>query len=257
MMTLLFDIGGTNTRASVSAGEGLGEVMHWKTPASAIEAIERLASLGPVDRAAGGIAAILEEGNIVGQPTNLQGWQAFPFGHELTSALRVPVLVRNDAELAALGEATYGAGKGYRSIAYIGIGTGVGTARIVDGVIEPHSSDGEARFSTITLSDDTTLEERVGGHALTALYGVEPKQLAREIWDSLTPLVAEGVRNAIERWSPNAIILGGSLMNEDNGFRLEDIRQSVGKTEVSIHRATLRDEAGLWGALALRLESVE
>jgi glucokinase len=48
---------------------------------------------------------------------------------------RVPVKVENDANAAALAEAYWGAGRGYRHIFYAGIGTGIGTGIVFDGRI--------------------------------------------------------------------------------------------------------------------------
>ncbi len=66
-----------------------------------------------------------EEGIVYSMP-NIPGWTNFPIVEYLHQEYKVPVFVENDANLAALGEWTYGAGQGYDDLIYITISTGVG-----------------------------------------------------------------------------------------------------------------------------------
>lgn len=66
---------------------------------------------------------------------NLPCWKDFPLGRELGKHYRLPVRVANDAKAAALAEARWGAGRGYRSVFYATLGTGVGTGLVIDGEI--------------------------------------------------------------------------------------------------------------------------
>ena len=250
MSSLVFDIGGTNMRSAFVVADGFVGIEHTKTPKDPREAVRILSERGAVDVAVGGIAGIITLHGDVTNATNLPSWNEFPFDTELEKALNAPVTVVNDAELAALGEATYGAGSGYARVAYIGLGTGVGTALVVQGVIEPGTSNGEGRAGVMTLSDGTWLEDYVGGRALTQKYQTEPKDLPRNVWDELTPALAQTITSMLAKWEPTAVVLCGSLMNEENGFRMEDVKGAVGKTDVAILRGTLKDEAGLWGARA-------
>ncbi|MGA8152110.1 MAG: ROK family protein [Terriglobales bacterium] len=69
---------------------------------------------------------------IVINPPNLPSWRNYPLAAELERVYRVPVKVENDANAAALAEAMWGAGRGYRHIFYAGIGTGIGTGIVCD-----------------------------------------------------------------------------------------------------------------------------
>ena len=62
-------------------------------------------------------------------------WRAYPLKQKLEKRFRLPCLVDNDVNLAALGEQWFGAGVGARNIALIAIGTGVGAGLIVDGAL--------------------------------------------------------------------------------------------------------------------------
>ncbi len=80
---------------------------------------------GPLDPATG----------IVINPPNVPCWRNFPLAAEIEKVYRVPVKVENDANAAALAEAYWGAGRGYRHLFYAGIGTGIGTGIVFAGHI--------------------------------------------------------------------------------------------------------------------------
>ena len=72
---------------------------------------------------------------VVLNPPNVPCWRNFPLAAEVEKVYRVAVKVENDANAAALAEAHWGSGRGYRHIFYTGIGTGVGTGIVFDGRI--------------------------------------------------------------------------------------------------------------------------
>lgn len=80
---------------------------------------------GPLDPATG----------VVINPPNLPCWRNFPLAAEVARIYSVPVKIENDANAAALAEAYWGAGRGYRHIFYVGLGTGIGTGIVFDGKI--------------------------------------------------------------------------------------------------------------------------
>lgn len=66
-------------------------------------------------------------------------WSDKPLRDDIGRALSLPALIANDAKCAALGEALYGAGRGYRRVAMVTLGTGVGGGFVVDGRLESGS----------------------------------------------------------------------------------------------------------------------
>ena len=80
---------------------------------------------------------------VVINPPNLKCWRNFPLGDELTKRYSVPVKVDNDGNAAALAESLWGAGRGYKTMFYATIGTGIGTGIIFDGKIY-HGRTGSA-----------------------------------------------------------------------------------------------------------------
>ena len=75
---------------------------------------------------------IVEENGSVVFAGNLK-LKNYPIKELLTKSLKVPVKVLNDANAAALGEAKFGAGKGYKDSVLITLGTGVGGGVVIGG----------------------------------------------------------------------------------------------------------------------------
>ena len=72
---------------------------------------------------------------VVINPPNLPGWRNFPLAALISKSYCLPVRVDNDGNAAALAEALWGAGRGYRNIFCATIGTGIGTGIVFDGRI--------------------------------------------------------------------------------------------------------------------------
>src|SRR5258708_4569156 len=72
---------------------------------------------------------------VIINPPNLAIWHNYPLAEEMRRLYNVHVRVDNDANAAALAEAKWGAGRGYRNIFYASVGTGIGTGIIFDGRI--------------------------------------------------------------------------------------------------------------------------
>ncbi len=88
-----------------------------------IEAIG-VATPGPMDTTTG---TILEKGNLPDEIVN------YPLKKHLKDKFKVPVFFGNDAQMAALGEHRFGAGRGFKNMIYMGIGTGIGGGIIING----------------------------------------------------------------------------------------------------------------------------
>src|SRR3989440_5494975 len=72
---------------------------------------------------------------VIINPPNLPFWHNYPLAEEMRRLYNVNVKIDNDANAAAVAEAKWGAGRGYRNVFYASIGTGIGTGIIFDGRI--------------------------------------------------------------------------------------------------------------------------
>jgi glucokinase len=96
---------------------------------------------GPVDDATGRVITSHQ----------VEGWDGFPLATWLSQLLEVPALLGNDADVAGLGEAHFGAGKGCSPLFYITLGSGIGGGLIVDGKIYQGAGKGAAEIGHLRL----------------------------------------------------------------------------------------------------------
>src|SRR5205807_7765692 len=215
----------------------------------------------------------------------LPGWKGCNPVKDLTREFGVPVALENDGDAAALGEAAWGAGKGKSRLIYITVGTGIGGGIILDGrlyrgVDQAHPEVGhhivDPSGPLCTSGFRGCWESLAAGPAMLAwaeskasldyphrrdLTAKRIFQLARE-GDELalsavkreTYYLALGIVNLINLFTPDMIVLGGSIMKSSDlllGGVREIIRQGCRfvpfeKTELKL--ASLGQDANLIGA---------
>lgn len=266
-MNILFDIGGTNMRIAVSRdGATFGEPRIVPTPRDFNEGVEILGEIseelsegGKIEKAVGGIAGIIDKGILVYSPNN-EGWKGKPIQEASEKALGVPVRITNDAALAGLGEAVYGAGKGFPIVAYFTVSTGIGGVRIVDGKIDKGTYGFEPGAQIIDINDEKTgyLEGRVSGSALRKKFGKSAEDITDDaVWKEFEKILAVGIHNSILHWSPDVVVIGGAIALAEDFFSIKRVEQQVHEllqvfpTVPVFKKAELGDESGLRGAMAL------
>ncbi len=202
---------------------------------------------------------------------------------DLAREFHVSVAMENDADAGALGEATWGAGRNKSRLIYVTVGTGIGGGIIFDGhlyrgvdgahpevahqvldVNGPPCSCGlrgcwEALAAGPAMAKwMESHSEYKGGSGLTARHIYEHAMagdpLAARAVERETFFLGIGLANLVNLFTPDAIILGGSVMKSAGVF-LEDIRnvmqqgcRFVPLAKVELSLASLGDEANLIGA---------
>jgi glucokinase len=111
----------------------------------------------------------------------IAGWDGFPLADWIADLVGVPAVLGNDADVAGLGEALFGAGKGLSPIFYITIGSGIGGGLIINGEIYRGCGRGAAEIGHMRVQDyyissygsgtptEGILEEYVSGWALARM----------------------------------------------------------------------------------------
>ncbi len=274
MTYILFDIGGTKTRIGISADlKTLDKVESFKTPGQfsdaikkMVETIQKLSSEKP-SGIAGGVRGVLnEEKTGIQNDVPLSKWVGKSIVDELQKAFKCDVFLENDAAVAGLGEAVYGAGKGLDIVAYHTVSTGVGGVKIEEGEID-HASVGfepgkqiiDVDRTVLGMEIEPTLENLISGTAVEERFGVKPYEIPQSdvLWDELAEYLAQGLKNTIVYWSPDAIVIGGSMVIGDPKIEIDTIRKytvelvSGFQDAPLITAAKLGDEAGLYGGMAL------
>ena len=274
-MKILFDIGGSKMRIAGTRGEGsFTEPVINKTPPTAEEGleifsrvVEEIRNDESVEGLYGGITGVwdAERDHLVYSP-NMEGWVGTSIRSLFTDRFSVPFVVENDADIVGLGEARFGAGKGSAVCAYITISTGVGGGRIVDGRIDRSTVGFEPGHHILhrgLLEEgqryEASFEGHVSGTALEQRSGVKAYEIPQDddVWEELAHKSALGVYNSILFWSPDTIVLGGSMIVGDPAIPIDRIRDHVYDigaflpTLPEIKKAELESIGGIYGALAL------
>jgi glucokinase len=161
------DIGGTKT--AVVAGDRRGVVVHREQFAtgpgrgfddvfsrmleSIAHVVAHMGTLpGAVSVSVGGPLDVLR--GIVKSPPNLPGWTDIPLKEMLARHMHVPVFVEHDGNAGALAEWYFGAGKGFRNIVFVTMGTGFGAGLILEGRLYRGTSDVAGEIGHVRVAED-------------------------------------------------------------------------------------------------------
>ncbi len=256
-MILLFDIGRTKMRLATSEdGESISEPLILDTPADSkaggrlfMAAGEDLLVGRKPDRVVGGMSRTVW--------SDLEGFRS-----EIT--WEAELVIENDSATVGLGEAVYGAGRGSSLVVYMTVSSGVGGARIVDQKIDVNKYGFEPGHQCIFMARDNgetengvNLEQLVSGVALEERTGLKPYSITDQaVWTELARYLAYGLANTIVHWSPEVVVVGGSMMKKP-GIDLDETRDFVREIVTiypelpEIRQAKLGDIGGLYGALVL------
>src|SRR3990172_9471023 len=161
------DLGGTKVRALVADSEGhvYGEDIRPSRTEEGLDAVvSRLAeSLQVALEQAGaeltdlkgvGVAspgAVDVKRGVVPSAPQLPGWHEVPLAEIMSRRLGLDVCLENDATAAALGEHTFGGGRGVRHMVYLTVSTGIGGGIIIDGKLYRGASGAAGELGHITI----------------------------------------------------------------------------------------------------------
>lgn len=214
----------------------------------------------------------------------VSGWADFDLKKWFEGFLNIPVIIDNDANTAALGEASLGAGKNYAQVFYITLGSGVGGGLVINNEIYHAHEAGEVEIGHVRLNKDgTILEDKCSGWAVDrkihnyiennpgsiiaqlagkeksgeAMYLTKAIKLgdkgAAKILQETADDLAFGVSHAVHLLHPGLIILGGGLSLLGNPLR-EAVERSLNAylmaamTPPDIRIAALKEDAVCLGA---------
>lgn len=210
-------------------------------------------------------------------------WSDAPLRDDISKALNLPAEIANDAKCAALGEAVYGAGKGYSRVAMLTLGTGVGGGFVKDGKLERGSvyEDASGTFGHMTLVPNgrpctcgrkgcleaycsaTALAERaqtvLGTSVVKEVFDRAKKKDVKAMWlvENFTSYLAAAVVGLANILRPQRIVIGGGMSASAELFLphvQETVRKEVFGAEyapVEVVAAKLGNKAGIIGASLL------
>jgi len=182
---LVIDVGGTHVKVLASGHREPREIPSGPSmdASGMVAAVKRLAADWRYDVVSIGFPGVVVHGRPVAEPHNLGGgWVGFDFAR----AFGCPVRIVNDAAMQALG--SYRRGR----MLFLGLGTGLGSAMIIDGVLEP------MELAHLPYRKGRTYEDYVGRHGL--------ERLGKKRWRRHVADVAERLKAALEA---DDVVVGG------------------------------------------------
>jgi len=306
-ITIALDIGGTHMRVAAFPESEKKPTFHKRirTYTNGETSIDRLINLileaippgecvdavgiavpGPVDP---------EKGIILTAP-NLPEWEGVPIPQRIESEIGAPAFLGNDANLAALGEWRYGAGRGHHDLLYFTISTGIGGGVISNDRLLLGAHGLAAELGHVTILPDGPLcgcgqrghlealasgtgiaayvaEQLASGRSSSLIGKPETKdisqaakngdELANEAFQRAGHYLGLGVANYLMIFNPSIVIFGGGV-TQVGDLLFDPMRETLNKSVLSKHylqglvitTAELGDNTGLYGALALARDSI-
>lgn len=214
---------------------------------------------------------------------HVPGWEDVPLQEQFEQAFQAPVRVDNDANVAALGEWRFGAGRGVDDLLYVTVSTGVGGGWILGGrpyrgvdgmageightVVDPNGplclcgkrGCVERLASGPYMAQDVAAQmglpaEQVTGQ-LVAEWAKEGRETAVAILERGARALGVGLGNAANLLNPSRVVLGGGVTKSGESW-WQLVRQTAHATALpevkfQIVPALLGDDAPLWGAVGL------
>ncbi len=294
------DIGGTDTKiglvdvhqkliASVSVPTNAGD----RTPEEVLRdigetALGLLNSEGiPVDQCVGagiGVPGTVDRKMGVVRYSNNIRWEQVAVAEEIGKILPIPVKIANDADCAALGEASAGAGRGWQDVIMLTLGTGVGGGIILNGEIYEGKGVGGSELGHMVIVEDgepctcgrrgcleayasatallRSAERKLGKKELSPRQIFElaeqGEKAAQEVVEDYQKKLATGIVNIVNIFRPQLVLIGGGISAQGEKL-LAPLREIVkehafggSRGEVpEIEAASLGNQAGMIGAASI------
>jgi len=284
--TIGVDFGGTNVKVGlvgpnghvvrrrvIPSGEHEGPARFIEDVGKAAEELTRAVGARPSQLLGLGVGApgpVDVERGVVRSLVNVPGWEAVPLRRRLERRVRCRCAVDNDANLFALGEWRFGAGRGFRHLVGMTLGTGVGGGLILNGILHrgttwaageighmvvhpagPRCGCGgrgclEAyvgtaailRMARRAIRQSTgplrTLAAQAGGRMTPALIHQAARRgdaAAQQIWVEVGCWLGVAMANLVKLLGPDLIVIGGGVARAWRWFSPSMLRAIRGQAQ--------------------------
>lgn len=200
--------------------------------------------------------------------THVGGWRDFDLCGFVRELIGAPVIMDNDANVGAAGEAAYGAGKGFSPLFYMTLSTGIGGGIYEDGRIWRGADSYGGEIGHLTIRPDGPeclcgargcFERMCCGLWLARDYGKSAQELIEDpaFVERYVVDLALGLKAAIMLLNPRRIVIGGGISKAGERLfaplRAELRRQitSWSGARIDVVPAMLGDDSVLYGTLVL------
>lgn len=263
-MILAIDIGGTKTLLGLFGKDGkLQKSYKFETPADYPDFVRMLQEEIPkfvgdthITDCVSAVPGKLDRENGVCIALGNRPWTNIPIGQDLSTIVGVSVRIENDSKLAGLSEALLL--PEYRKALYITVSTGIGSAFVVDGRLDPNTIDAEVGHMMLEhMGKLQTWEHFASGKAIFEKFGKKASDITDEsAWYIIARNIAIGLIDVIATMTPDVVIMGGGVGSHLPKFqaRLEEELKLYQTSVVDIppiKQAQRPEEAVIYGCYAL------
>ena len=280
--TLAIDVGGTKFSIALFDGEHMARRESRRTDAEGGRdwMLEQIAAIArawrqetPIDRCGIGFGGpVIFKEQRVALSTHVGGWRDTRLTDWVRDLLGVPAIMDNDANVGALGETRFGAGRGCSPLFYMTLSTGIGGGIYEGGRIWRGADSYGGEIGHLTIRPDGPLclcgaygcfERMCSGLWLARDHGKPAEELIKDpaFVSRYVVDLALGLKTCIMLLNPARIVIGGGISKA--GDRLfEPLRAELRRqitdwsgARIDLMPAALGDDSVLWGALALAEEA--
>jgi glucokinase len=280
-LILAIDIGGTKFSMALFEGDRMVHRETRPTDRAGGRAwmVEQIAALiaewkqrAPIDRCGIGFGGpVLWESQRIATSTHVGGWADFDLPAYLEPVLGFRPIMDNDANVGALGEGMYGAGRNSRPLYYLTVSTGIGSGILTeDGRIYRGADSFAGEVGHIVIRPDGPdclcgsrgcFERMCCGLWLERDYGRPAKELLEDpsFVDRYVVDLAMGLKAAIMLLNPARIVIGGGIAKAGDRLFIPlraELRRQItawSRARIDVVPAELADDSVLYGAMALVL----
>jgi glucokinase-like ROK family protein len=230
-----------------------------------------------------------EAGTVIAPPI-MPGWDRYPIRATAEKMWGCPVSLNNDAEMGALGEWAFGAGRGEQNLAYIKVGSGIGAGLLLDGKIYHGSTGSAGEIGHLTIEENGPLcscgnrgclEALTGGKAIatqaqeavrngrrTQLSSIIPVEkitakdvaaaarrgdlIAQQILARAGSHLGVALAGVVNVFNPSVLVVGGGVAQTGDLF-LEPVRDAIQRRSLPAAAHTVRIVTGLLGRRSVSL----
>ncbi len=200
--------------------------------------------------------------------THVGGWKDFALTDWVRQTLGLSAVMDNDANVGALGEAVYGAGRGASPLFYMTLSTGIGGGIVVADKIYRGADSYAGEIGHLTIRPDGPeclcgargcFERVCSGLWMERDRGRTAKELMKDeaFVERYVVDLALGLKAAIMLLNPARIVVGGGISKAGEalfGPLRRELRRQItawSRARIDVEPAALGDDSVLWGALAL------
>jgi glucokinase len=221
-------------------------------------------------------------GRIAKLAINLPEWVNVQVADRMEEALHLPCKIANDANCAALGEAWQGAGRSYKNLVLLTLGTGVGGGIILNGELFTGYNGAAGELGSISFNPEGhpcnsgnrgSLEQQLCIGSIVRRSGKDPSLLgqlaqsghveALKFWQDYGRDLGIGLTTLIYVLNPEAIVIGGGISGSSEFFFdsvIEEINERVSlpsREGIKLIKAELGNQAGMFGAAKLVIDGID